>query len=56
MLIPVVSIIVAVVVAIDVAKNFGRGVLYGLGLAFLSPIFYPMLGFGSDQYVGQKQP
>ena len=52
MFIPIVSIIVAIVVAIDIAKNFGKGVAFGLGLAFLGPIFYPILGFGSAQYVG----
>ena len=48
--IPLVNLIVAIVVSIDVARNFGKGVGFGLGLAFLGFIFYPILGFGSAQY------
>ena len=50
--IPVVSIVVAIIMSIDLAKSFGKGAGFGLGLAFLSFIFYPILGFGSSQYVG----
>ncbi len=50
--IPFVNLIVAVVVAMDVARAFGKGAGFGLGLAFLSPVFYPILGFGSAEYVG----
>ena len=52
MLIPIVSFIVWIVVAIDLAKSFGRGTGFGVGLALLSPIFSLMLGFGSDTYKG----
>jgi hypothetical protein len=48
--IPLVNIIIAIIVSVDVAKKFGKGVGFGLGLAFLGPIFYPILGFGSAQY------
>jgi hypothetical protein len=51
-LIPVVSIIMAIIVAVAIANNFGKGAGFGLGLALLSPIFYPILAFGSAQYVG----
>lgn len=50
LLIPVVNVVVAIIVSIDVARNFGKGVGFGLGLAFLGFIFYPILGFGSAQY------
>jgi len=49
-LIPCVGIIVAIVVSIDVAKNFGKDTLFGLGLAFLGFIFFPVLGFSNAQY------
>jgi hypothetical protein len=49
-LIPVVSFIIAILVSIEVAKKFGQGTGYGIGLAFLPFVFYPMLGFGSAQY------
>jgi hypothetical protein len=52
MLIPFVNFIIAIILCIDLAKCFGNGVGFGLGLAFLGIIFFPILGFGSSQYVG----
>ena len=52
MIIPFINAIVAIVVCIDIAKKFGKSVLYGLGLAFLGAIFFPMLGFSDAQYQG----
>jgi hypothetical protein len=52
MLIPLVNIIVGIVLCIDMAKSFGKGVGFGIGLAFLGIIFLPILGFGSAQYQG----
>jgi len=49
--IPLVNLIIAVVTSIDVARNFGKGTGFGIGLAFLGFIFYPILGFGDAQYV-----
>lgn len=51
-LIPVVNLVISILVALDVAKAFGKSTGFGLGLAFLSPIFYPILGFGSATYSG----
>jgi hypothetical protein len=51
-LIPLVGIVFAIIIMIGVAQAFAKGVGYGLGLAFLGFIFWPMLGFGSDPYVG----
>ena len=51
--IPIVDIIVLLIVSIDVAKQFGKGAGYGIGLWILPFIFYRMLGFGQDQYQGQ---
>ncbi|MCH2594407.1 MAG: DUF5684 domain-containing protein [Pirellulales bacterium] len=53
MLIPLVNLAVGIVVGIDIAKNFGKGVRFGLGFAILGFIFYPILGFGSAQYSPQ---
>jgi hypothetical protein len=55
-LIPGVSLIMAIIVAVAIANNFGKGTGFGLGLAFLSPIFYPILAFGSAQYTGGMMP
>ena len=52
MLIPLVNIVVLIIVFMDLAKAFGKDAAYGLGLAFLPFIFFPMLGFGSAQYRG----
>jgi len=50
--IPIVNVVIAIMVYIDLAKSFGKGVGFGLGLTFLSPIFICILGFGSAQYKG----
>jgi len=52
MLIPFVNFIIAIILCIDLAKSFGNGVGFGVGLAFLGIIFFPILGFGSAQYQG----
>jgi hypothetical protein len=49
-LIPFLNIIFIVLTYIDVAKRFGKGAGFGLGLAFLGPIFFPILGFGDATY------
>ena len=50
LLIPCVNFVVSIIVSIDVAKNFGKGAGFGIGLAFLPFIFYPILGFGDARY------
>ena len=52
MFIPIVNIIVGLVLAIDIAKNFGKGTAFGLGLFLFGFVFYPILGFGDAEYVG----
>ena len=37
---------------IELAHSFGKSTAFGIGLALLPVIFYPILGFGKDQYVG----
>jgi hypothetical protein len=53
-LIPCVGFIIGIIVALDLAKNFGKGPLFGIGLFFLGFIFYPILGFGDARYLGKK--
>ena len=50
MFIPLVNLIMSIVVAVDVARNFGKGIGFALGMFFLPFIFYPILGFGSAPY------
>ncbi len=50
-IVPIVNIVVAIVVAVGVARAFGKGALYGFFLLFvLQPIGYLILGFGSAKY------
>ncbi|MBY0514595.1 MAG: hypothetical protein K2P78_11865 [Gemmataceae bacterium] len=49
-LIPGVQIIAAILVNVEVARRFGRSEAFGLGLAVLGPVFYPILGFGPAKY------
>lgn len=48
--VPLVNFVVIILVSIEVAKNFGRGSGFGVGLAFLAPIFYGILGYGDSEY------
>jgi hypothetical protein len=52
MFIPIVGFIITAIVSIDIAKSFGRGTGFGVGLWLLGVIFYPILGFGSAEYQG----
>ena len=52
MLIPFVNFIILIILCIDMAKSFGKGAGFGIGLALLGIIFWPILGFGSAQYQG----
>jgi hypothetical protein len=50
--IPGVNLIVGIVVALDLAKVFGKSGGFAVGLIFLSFIFFPILGFGDARYQG----
>jgi hypothetical protein len=50
MMIPLVNIVVAFIVFIAFAKNFGKGTGFALGLIFLGFIFFPMLAWGDAKY------
>jgi hypothetical protein len=49
-LIPGVQIIAAILVNVEVARRFGRTEAFGLGLALLGFVFYPVLGLDSSEY------
>ncbi len=51
-IIPLVNVIIGAIVYIDLAKSFGKGTGFGLGLFFLNPIFISILGYGAAEYVG----
>ena len=41
-----------IILSIDLAKSFGKGVGFAIGLILVSIIFFPILGFGSATYQG----
>ena len=51
-LIPVVNFIVEIIVILDLAKSFGKGTGFGIGLILLNPIFALILAFGDAEYKG----
>lgn len=52
--IPFVNFIVMIIIHFDIARNFGKGAIYALGLIFLNFIFWPMLAFGKSEYIGSQ--
>jgi hypothetical protein len=50
-LVPVVNIVIALIVKVELARCFNKTIGFGFGLAFLPMIFYPILGFGKSQYI-----
>ncbi len=53
MLVPYVNIVVYLLVAIDLAKSFGKSTGFGVGALWIfAPIGYAILGFGDAQYQG----
>lgn len=50
--IPIANLVVAFLVNIDLAKSFGRDVVFGVLMTLLPIIFIPILAFGSATYRG----
>jgi hypothetical protein len=49
-LIPFVNIVILIILALELAKKFGKTVGFAIGLIILPIIFYPILGFGKATY------
>ncbi|MEI7895455.1 MAG: DUF5684 domain-containing protein [bacterium] len=54
MLIPVVNLVIYIIILNGLAKNFGKGTGFTVGLFFFRFIFIPILGFGNATYIGDK--
>ena len=52
-LIPIANLVAAILVSIAIAEHFGKGAGFGIGLAFLGIVFYPILAFGSAKYAAK---
>ena len=54
--IPVVNLVASILVYIEIAKAFGKGTGFAVGMVLLPYVFFPMLGFGSAKYQGVSAP
>jgi len=52
MFIPCVNFVVGILLSVELAKVFGKSPAFGIGMALLPFIFYPMLAFSDARYVG----
>lgn len=52
LLIPIVNVIVGIITMYKLAKSFGKGVGFFIGLLLLGIIFYPLLAFSDAEYIG----
>ena len=51
-LIKIILVVISIIYSIKLARAFGRGTGFAIGLIFLQPIFMLILGFGDDRYYG----
>ena len=55
-LIPLVNFVTLIIIIVDLAKAFGKGVGFAIGLIIFGPIFYLILAFGSATYQLEPEP
>ena len=48
--VPIVNVVIAILVTAELAKRFGQGTGFVVGLILLPFVFYPILGFGEARY------
>lgn len=48
----VIALIVQTVILYDIARSFGKGLCFTIGLTLLPVVFWPILGFGNAKYRG----
>ena len=54
LIIPIVNIVYYIMLMYRLAKSFGKGILFTIGLLLLPNIFTLILAFGKSQYIGPK--
>ena len=52
LLIPFVNVIITIITTFKLARAFGKGFWFGVGLFFLNAIFLGILAFGEPRYQG----
>ena len=55
LLIPIAGIVFYIITNVKLAKAFGKGGGFAVGLILLGVVFYCILGFGKDVYLGVPQ-
>jgi hypothetical protein len=53
LLVPIVNVVFLIILVHDLSVSFGKGAGWTVGLIFLGIVFYPVLAFGSDRFVGR---
>lgn len=48
--VPIVNFVIAIIMMVDIAKNFGKSSMFALGLILLGVIFFPILGYGDAEW------
>ena len=54
--VPFVNLVISIIVTYNIAKNFGQGGWFAVGLIFIPVVFYPVLAFGKATYNGDQTP
>ncbi|MEX1003334.1 MAG: DUF5684 domain-containing protein [Crocinitomicaceae bacterium] len=54
LLVPIANIIFAIMTLNGISKNFGKSEGFTVGLVFLGPIFWCILGYGDAKYIGES--
>ncbi len=52
-LVPIVNLVIAIIITVDLAKAFGHGIGFAVGLMLAGIVFYPLLAFDSSPYLGR---
>lgn len=48
--IPIANFVISIIVYLELAKVFGKGAGFGVGMLLLPFVFFPILGFGDATY------
>lgn len=56
LLIPILNFVVAIMVAVALAKAFGKDIGFAIGLILLGFVFIPILAFGDAKYTAPPPP
>jgi hypothetical protein len=54
LMIPLVNVVIAIMIMIELAKVFGKDGGFTVGLILLPYVFYPILAFGDAKYIGDE--